>query len=111
MRQKILNTIINALEPQDFVLALWQGGSAAHGYTDEWSDLDIEVIIKDDYIQKTFDIVEDALKTLSEISFKYRIPEPTWHGHSQTFYQLVEASQFLVIDFAVMKRSSRSTLR
>ncbi|NEU75876.1 nucleotidyltransferase domain-containing protein [Hassallia byssoidea VB512170] len=108
MREKILETLITALEPKDFVLAFWQGGSAAHGYTDEWSDLDIEVIVKDDEVQQTFDAVEEALQTISEISFNYRVPEPTWHGHSQTFYQLAEANPFLVIDFAVMKQSSRN---
>jgi predicted nucleotidyltransferase len=108
MREKILETLITALEPKDFVLAFWQGGSAAHGYTDEWSDLDIEVIVKDDEVQQTFDAVEEALQTISEISLKYRVPEPTWHGHSQTFYQLAEANPFLVIDFAVMKQSSRN---
>lgn len=108
MREKILQTIIAALQPQDFVLALWQGGSAAHGYTDEWSDIDIEVIVEDNFVQQTFDIVEAALQTISEISFKYRVPEPTWHGHSQCFYQLAEVSPFLAIDFAVMKRSSRN---
>lgn len=106
MRQKILETIIAALEPLDFILALWQGGSAAHGYTDEWSDLDIEVIVEDNYVQVTFDIVEKSLKTISEISFKYRVPEPTWHGHFQCFYQLKGVSPFLAIDFAVIKRSS-----
>ncbi|MBD0264740.1 MAG: nucleotidyltransferase domain-containing protein, partial [Tolypothrix sp. Co-bin9] len=108
MREKILETLITALEPKDFVLAFWQGGSAAHGYTDEWSDLDIEVVVEDDFVQQTFDTVEEALQTISEISLKYRVPEPTWHGHSQTFYQLAEASPFLAIDFAVMKRSSRN---
>ena len=46
------------------------------------------------------------MKTISNISFKYRIPEPTWHGHSQCFYQLAKASPFLAIDFVVMKLSN-----
>ncbi|WP_017316523.1 nucleotidyltransferase domain-containing protein [Mastigocladopsis repens] len=50
MREKVLQTIITALQPQDFVLAFWQGGSAAHGYTDEWSDIDIEVIVEDNFV-------------------------------------------------------------
>ncbi|KAB8320982.1 nucleotidyltransferase domain-containing protein [Tolypothrix campylonemoides VB511288] len=108
MREKILQTIIAALQPKDFALALWQGGSAAHGYTDEWSDIDIVVIVEDDFVQQSFDVLEAALQTISEISFKYRVPEPTWHGHSQCFYQLAEVSPFLAIDFAVMKRSSRN---
>ena len=106
MRQRILELIIASLEPKDFVLALWQGGSAAHGSTDEWSDIDIQVIVEDDRVQETFDIVEESLKTISEIGFKWRVPEPTWHGHSQCFYQLEEASPFLFIDFAVLKQSS-----
>ncbi|HEY9636586.1 MAG TPA: aminoglycoside 6-adenylyltransferase [Coleofasciculaceae cyanobacterium] len=106
MRQRILETIISTLEPKDFVLALWQGGSAAHKSTDEWSDIDIQVIVEDEYVQEIFNILEESLKTLCEIQFKWRVPEPTWHGHSQCFYQLEEASPFLFIDFVVLKLSS-----
>lgn len=106
MRQKILESIIASLEPKDFVLALWQGGSAAHGFTDEWSDIDIQVIVEDNRVQETFSILEESLKTISAIRLKWRVPEPTWHGHSQCFYQLEEASPFLFIDFAVLKQSS-----
>lgn len=102
--QKILDTIIASLEPKDFVLALWQGGSAAHESTDEWSDIDIQVIVEDERVQETFDILEESLKTISEIRFKWRVPEPTWHGHSQCFYQLEAASPFLFIDFVVLRQ-------
>ena len=106
MRDKILEKLITTLEPLDFALALWQGGGAASGYTDEWSDIDIHVIVQDDRVEETFDIVETSLKSISEIKFKYRIPEPTWHGHSQCFYQLAGANPFLAIDFVVMKLSN-----
>lgn len=106
MRTRILETILTALEPADFVLALWQGGSAAHGYTDEWSDLDLEAMVEDNRVQETFDILENALETIAPIRFKYRVPEPTWHGHSQCYYQLEGVSPFLIIDFAILKRSS-----
>ncbi|MEP0883891.1 nucleotidyltransferase domain-containing protein [Trichocoleus sp. ST-U3] len=106
MRGKILETLINTLQPIDFVFAFWQGGSAAHGYTDEWSDLDIQVTVEDERVEETFSIVENALETISKIRFKLRVPEPTWHGHSQCFYQLESASPFLMIDFVLMKRSN-----
>lgn len=105
MRQRILELIIATLKPKDFVLALWQGGSAAHGSTDEWSDIDIQVIVEDERVQETFDILEESLTTISEIRFKWRVPEPTLHGHFQCFYQLEEASPFLFIDFVVLKQS------
>ena len=105
MRQRILETVIGTLEPEDFVLALWQGGSAAHGYTDEWSDIDIQVIVEDDRVQETFDILEESLNTLCEVRLKWRVPEPTWHGHSQCFYQLEGTSPFLFIDFVILQQS------
>lgn len=106
MRNTIIEAIVAALEPRDFVLALWQGGSAAHGYTDEWSDIDLQVVVEDAQVEETFSIVETALSALANIKFKFRVPEPTWHGHSQCFYQLEGISPFLMIDFAVMKYSN-----
>jgi len=76
MRQIILEKIVSTLQPLDFVLALWQGGSAAHGYTDEWSDIDIAVVVADNCVEETFEIVEKALTEISEIELKYRVPEP-----------------------------------
>jgi predicted nucleotidyltransferase len=108
MRNKIIEMLISTLEPLDFVLALWQGGSAARGYVDEWSDIDIQVIVQDNRVQETFNVVETALKTISDIRFQYRMPEPTWHGHSQCFYQLAEVSPFLIVDFVVTKLSNPS---
>ena len=108
MRQIILNKIVSTLQPLDFVLALWQGGSAAHGYTDEWSDLDIAVVVEDNCVQETFEIAEKALAEIAEIELKYRVPEPTWHGQSQCFWRLKETPPFLLIDFAVFRRSSRN---
>ncbi|WP_293271368.1 nucleotidyltransferase domain-containing protein [Microcoleus sp. PH2017_02_FOX_O_A] len=108
MRQIILDKIVSTLQPLDFVLALWQGGSAAHGYTDEWSDLDIAVVVADNCVEQTFEIVEKTLAEISEIELKYRVPEPAWHGQSQCFWRLKETPPFLLIDFAVFRRSSRN---
>lgn len=108
MRHIILEKIVSTLQPLDFVLALWQGGSAAHGYTDQWSDLDIAVVVEDNCVEKTFEIVETALAEIAEIELKYRVPEPAWHGQSQCFWRLKETPPFLLIDFAVFRRSSRN---
>ena len=34
------------------------------------------------------------------------MPQPTWHGHAQVFYRLRDTSEFLLVDLAVMKRST-----
>ncbi|WP_293317931.1 nucleotidyltransferase domain-containing protein [Microcoleus sp. PH2017_15_JOR_U_A] len=108
MRQIILDKIVSTLQPLDFVLALWQGGSAAHGYTDEWSDLDIAVVVADNCVEQAFEIVEKTIAEIGEIELKYRVQEPAWHGQSQCFWRLKETPPFLLIDFAVFRRSSRN---
>jgi hypothetical protein len=51
--------------------------------------------------------MEQALSNLSPFDVKFRLPEPTWHGHSQVFYRLKKISPFLFLDVVVMKRSSK----
>ena len=105
-REEIIDALRQRLEPLDFVLAMWEGGAAAFGRVDEWSDIDLQVAAEDDRIAEVFPVVEAVLLSLSPIDLQYEIPQPTWHGHAQTFYRLSNTSKFLLIDFVVMKRSS-----
>ena len=107
-RETILRTLQEALESKPFVNAMWIGGSDAFDAADEHSDVDVMVDVADDRVEETFDAVRAALATLAPIAQALRIPEPTWHGHSQTFYRLQGAPEFLMIDLAVMKRGSKS---
>lgn len=105
-REEILNAITTALEPEEYVQALWEGGAAAFDRVDQWSDLDIMIAVDDDRAEDTFELLEACLRSLSPIARQYNLPEPAWHGHSQRFYQLQEASPFLMLDVVVLKRSS-----
>lgn len=105
-REDVLSVLRNALEPLDYVQAMWEAGAASFGRVDEWSDIDLQVASDDDRVEDVFDVVEEALRSLSPIDLKYRLPEPTWHGHSQAFYRLEAASPFLLLDFVVLKASA-----
>ncbi|KAA3643292.1 MAG: nucleotidyltransferase domain-containing protein [Chloroflexi bacterium] len=105
-RQHILDSITAALEPLDYVLAMWSGGADGFARVDEWSDLDLMVIAADDHVEDVFPVVETALKALSPIKIKYEIPQPAWHGHFQNFYTLQDASPFLMVDMAIIKESN-----
>lgn len=104
-REDILKVLVQALEPLDYVHALWEGGAAAFDRIDKWSDLDVQVVANDDRVTEVFMAVEQALCILSPIALKYEVPSPTWHGHTQRFYRLSRASKFLLVDVAVMQRS------
>ncbi len=105
-RRRIIEALASALEAEPHVAAGWLGGSDATGRTDEYSDVDIQVIAEDDRIEEAFTAAERALERLSPIAIRHRLPEPTWHGHAQAFYQLRDASRHHFVDLVVLKRSS-----
>lgn len=110
-RQELIDALRAALLPRPYCRALWLGGSDATGRTDALSDIDIQAIAKDDAIESTFAAAESALAALSPIARRYRVPEPAWHGHSQTFYALRDCPSELMIDFTVMKMTAPPAAR
>ncbi|MFH0816020.1 MAG: hypothetical protein V1934_04310 [Methanobacteriota archaeon] len=107
-REAVVETLTDALRLLDAARAMWEQGAASFGRVDEFSDVDLCVICRDDGVEAVFKAVEGALEKRFGISDKYRIPEPTWHGHSQVFIWLKGASRFLFVDMAVEKLSAKN---
>ena len=105
-RDIIIQTLVRALEPLDYVHAFWEGGAAALNRIDEWSDIDLYLVVDDKKVNETFLAVEKALKSLSFIKQKYDVSHPPESGIFQAFYRLEGASEYLVIDLAVLTLSS-----
>jgi predicted nucleotidyltransferase len=106
-RNAIVRALVDALEPLPWVDAFWEGGSAAFGRLDAYSDLDLYAVVADDMLPQAFRVVEAALESLSPIRTKY---EPSWppeSGTAQAFYRLEAASEYLLVDLAIFKRSAR----
>lgn len=104
-RADILSALESHLAPLDYVLAMWQGGAAAFDRTDAYSDIDLHLDVVDDHIEAAEAVVQAALTSLSPLSVRFRLPEPTWHGHTQVFYRLRDASPFLMLDCVFMRHS------
>jgi hypothetical protein len=107
-RQQIIDQIKAAVEPLENVYAMWEGGAAAFGRVDPWSDIDLQIDARDDAVEEVFGVVEAALAALSPVELQYRFPEPTWHGHSQAIYRLRHAGPFQMVDLAVLHHSNPS---
>lgn len=105
-RQDITQAVVAALEPHEFIYAIWEGGSAAFNRADQWSDIDLQVDVADEQVAQVFELVEAALTSLAPLELKYEIPQPAWHGHHQTFYRLQGAPPWLFLDLAVIKHSA-----
>jgi hypothetical protein len=107
-RDEVVGALVKALEPLDYVHAFWEGGAAGFDRADEWSDIDAQAIVADDRVEDVFRAVDRAVEKLGGTVARFRLPEPTWHGHSQCFYKLRNASPFLLIDLAIMKENTKA---
>ena len=109
-REKIVQTLVNALEPLDYVYACWESGAVAFNRVDEWSDIDLNAVVEDNMASETFFAVENSLKAVSTVIHELEFTQLPWPGVSQTFYKLKEVSDYLLIDFAVFEVSSPEKL-
>jgi predicted nucleotidyltransferase len=105
-RQQIIDQLKVAMQDLPFVRAMWLGGSDATGRTDEWSDIDMYLIVEDTEVETTFSRVSSSLEALSPIKLVYRLPSPTWHGHEQWFIMLEDADPFAQLDLVIMVKSN-----
>ena len=104
-RDAIIKTLVDALKPLDYVHAFYESGAIAFNRVDEWSDIDFNLIVDDEKVDDAFGAVETALKSLSPIKQRFVMSQLPWPGVSQAFYRLERASEYLLIDLAVIKLS------
>ena len=92
LRSRISSTVTEALRPLPAVLAGWEGGSAAFGAVDIYSDIDLEYLVADDAsFEHLYASAEEAIETVSSITA----------SHSPTrgrYYKLKDGGEFLLVD-------------
>ena len=101
---------MSLFESHSWMLGIWEGGSAATGFLDEYSDLDLGFVVKDAHVEETFQLFEELLEKNYGIKSKLRIPEPTWHGHSQCYYFIEKCPPLFYVDVVVEKESAKDRL-
>jgi len=104
-REFIRKDMKDLLYQRNDVIAVWEGGSVATGFDDEYSDLDLGIICEDDSVETLYELVTEYLDKNYGIINKYRVPEPTWHGFSQCYYQTANVPELFYFDIAFIKRS------
>ena len=53
-RKEMKSGIMELLQPMQWVRAVWEEGSAATGYLDDYSDLDLVLVVEGDRIEEAF---------------------------------------------------------
>ena len=53
-RETIIQTLVDSLEPLNYTYALYEGGAVAFGRIDDWSDIDLYLVVDDDKVDDAF---------------------------------------------------------
>jgi hypothetical protein len=97
LRERIADAVCQALEPRAAVLAGWEGGSAALGTVDAYSDIDLNFIVDD---QCSFEALhaaaKPALEAVSPVLADHVVPPGR-------YYKLLAGGDFLFVDLCFFR--------
>lgn len=103
-RNQIIETIKKELENDSAVFAMWLEGSDAMGTTDQYSDIDIWLDVKDGEESSIFNRIYEALSSLGELNFSYNMKHPSSQIHQKVFH-LKNTPETLLIDVCIQNHS------
>jgi hypothetical protein len=106
-RTEITNSLVNEIKNWPFSVACWEGGSAANQRADSLSDLDLVICVEPGTVNDAFTKIESLLNGLSKVEHIWRVPEPTWHGHGQSFYKLADTPEHFFLDIVIMDENAK----
>ncbi len=106
-RNEIIQKLVTEIESWPFSIACWQSGSIAHQRNDEYSDVDLVICVQSNHASSTWPLIQSSLNSFTKIKYMWRVPDPTWHGHQQTFYQLEKTPEYFFLDFVVMEEQTQ----
>jgi len=105
-RQQLIHRLHDGLACIDYVRAAWLGGSDASGRTDQWSDIDLVMVVEEGRWEDALAAARGIAQTLGPIALSWRVPEPAWHGHHQEFMRVEGAQPFHDLDIVVMEKGA-----
>jgi hypothetical protein len=101
-RERVKEAIVSALRMRDDVSGCWEGGSAATGKLDEFSDIDLVIVAPLDAADAIFVDVEAAIAVVDEISHRWHVDPAPFRDTAQRFYFLAGAPRFFAVDCVIV---------
>jgi hypothetical protein len=104
LRQRIIGAIQAAMASHPAAFAGWEGGSAAFGALDRYSDIDLTFLVdREVSTDELYNTAEAALEQLSPIAVRYQEPPGPWEGATHRYYRLADADEYLLIDLGLLR--------
>lgn len=101
-RRWVIEALIARLLALPAVRACFEGGSAATGRLDDFSDVDLVIVAALAAAPAAFEAVESGLSTLTEITHVWQVDPPLFPDTAQRFYFLAGAPPYFAVDCVVV---------
>jgi hypothetical protein len=89
----------------DAVLAMWEAGSHAFARTDEFSDLDIGLLARNDGVDEAWKAVDDAFESIGGVNLRWVLTTHIFKGMEQRVFQPRATNRWLQADVGVFPES------
>jgi hypothetical protein len=109
-RKLVLKVIFDDIQASDDILAAWEGGSAATGTKDQYSDIDL-CLLTNAGLMQVLDRVEASLEKLG-ITHRWQTQKCFWgEGMMQRVLFLKDAPKHFLVDIAVFDQTNPQLLK
>ncbi|MCB0355384.1 MAG: nucleotidyltransferase domain-containing protein [Bdellovibrionales bacterium] len=109
-RKNILRIILDNVEPIPEVMAAWEGGSAANGTLDQYSDIDLCVLAKTP-LQSVMDKIETALEVIG-IDYGWQAKKSFFgEGMIQKVIVLKDSPKYFSVDVSIFDLQDTNLLK
>ena len=108
-RRRVTARVVAALRDEPEVEALFEGGAAARGRADEYSDIDLMVVAPPARAGRLFVLAEEALGDIAPITHVWSVEPPGSPDMAQRFYFLADAPRYFAFDCSVLSPAAVST--
>jgi predicted nucleotidyltransferase len=101
-RKRLFAAIVDTLRDDEAIRAVGEGGAAARGRADGYSDLDLVVVAPLARADAVFARVEAAIAAVARITHRWCVEPPGFAGMAQRFYFLDKAPRFFAVDCSIL---------
>ncbi len=89
------------------VLAMWEAGSTAFGRADDYSDLDLGVLVKEGSNDKVWRVVDEAFDELGGVALRWNEPSPVFSGMDKRIFRPRQARQWFQVDVGLFPETAK----
>jgi len=102
-RKKIIDSLKHNLESNPKVIAFCLEGANVENSVDEYSDIDMRVVVEEDGIKEADKLIKSCVEKFSPIQTEYIKDLP--NDIHQVLYQFRDISKFMIVDVMIQPYS------